>query len=62
MLGRRGIGVDLSQDYCRLAEWRASDPKERARAAGLDPDAVSAIKPELPGQVDMLDLFDEVAS
>lgn len=50
MLGRRGIGVDLSADYCRLAQWRSQDPKERARAAGLDPDAVAAIKPEVPGQ------------
>jgi DNA modification methylase len=47
MLGRRGISVDLSWNYQRrIATWRASDPKERARAAGLDPDAVSAIKPE----------------
>jgi hypothetical protein len=22
----------MSQDYCRLAEWRTSDPKELARA------------------------------
>jgi hypothetical protein len=62
MLGRRGISVDLSADYCRLAEWRAADPKERARAAGLDPDAVSAIKMELPGQESLLDLFDGEAS
>jgi DNA modification methylase len=31
-LGRHGISVDMSQDYCRLAEWRTSDPKELARA------------------------------
>jgi DNA modification methylase len=30
-LGRRGISVDLSADYCRLAEWRTSDPKEYAK-------------------------------
>lgn len=53
MLGRRGVGVDMSADYCRLAQWRASDPKERARAAGLDPDAVSKIHSEIPGQVDL---------
>lgn len=62
MLGRRGIGVDLSADYCRLAQWRAADPKERARAAGLDPDAVAAIKPQLEGQVDMFDLLGGEAS
>lgn len=43
MLGRRGISVDASADYCRLAEWRCNDPKERARAAGLDADAVALI-------------------
>lgn len=59
MLGRRGIGVELNPDYVRLAEWRASDPKERARAAGLDPDAVAAIRPELPGQANLLDLLDD---
>lgn len=31
-LGRIGISVDLSWDYCRLAEWRANSPKQRARA------------------------------
>jgi site-specific DNA-methyltransferase (cytosine-N4-specific) len=36
MLGRTGISVDLSADYGRLAAWRCSDPKERARAAGAD--------------------------
>src|SRR5690606_33423236 len=32
-LGRHGISVDMSADYCRLAEWRTSDPKQRAKAA-----------------------------
>jgi DNA modification methylase len=31
-LGRTGIGVDRSADYCRLAAWRTTDPGERARA------------------------------
>jgi site-specific DNA-methyltransferase (cytosine-N4-specific) len=53
MLGRHGISVDLSADYCRLAEWRAADPKERARAAGLDPDDVAKVKQQLPGQFDL---------
>lgn len=35
MLGRHGISVDMSADYCRLARWRTTDPKERARAAQL---------------------------
>lgn len=33
VLGRHGIGVDMSADYCRLAKWRTTDPKQRARAA-----------------------------
>lgn len=53
MLGRRGVGVDMSADYNRLARWRCADPKERARAAGLDPDAVSKIHQEAPGQGDL---------
>ena len=36
MLGRRGIGVDMSSDYCRLAEWRVNDPGEMARAAQVE--------------------------
>jgi DNA modification methylase len=33
MHGREGISVDASADYCRLAEWRAGDPRQRAKAA-----------------------------
>jgi DNA modification methylase len=32
-LGRTGISVDLSRDYCRLAEWRVNDPQQLAKAA-----------------------------
>ena len=35
VLGRAGIGVERSQDYCRLAQWRTADPAERARALGV---------------------------
>lgn len=35
-LGRHGISVDMSGDYCRLAAWRTSDPKQRAKAARRD--------------------------
>ncbi|WP_162834259.1 DNA-methyltransferase [Amycolatopsis circi] len=48
MLGRRGLSVDLSADYCRLATWRANDPKERARAAGTDPTKVTVPQPDQP--------------
>lgn len=32
VLGRTGISVDMSADYCRLAQWRTADPGERAAA------------------------------
>lgn len=32
VLGRHGITVDLSADYCRLAEWRVNDPKQIEKA------------------------------
>ena len=35
VLGRVGITVDRSADYCRIAQWRTQDPGERARALGL---------------------------
>ena len=34
-LGRHGISNDLSADYCRLARWRTSDPKQRDKAASV---------------------------
>lgn len=52
-LGRRGVSVDYSSDYCRLAAWRTSDPGQRAKAM-----QVEAPKTELPGQAD---LFGDVA-
>lgn len=36
-LGRHGIGIDLSADYLRLAEWRCNDPKLRAKVLGTTP-------------------------
>jgi DNA modification methylase len=32
-LGRHGISVDMSADYCRLATWRTTDPAQLAKAA-----------------------------
>ena len=32
-LGRHGISNDMSADYCRLAGWRTTDPKQLAKAA-----------------------------
>lgn len=47
-LGRDGISVDMSADYCRLAEWRTNDPGELARAMQVE-------KPpqQMPDQLDM---------
>lgn len=57
VLGRHGISVDMSADYCRLAAWRTADPGERARALQVEkPPAV------LDGQMDLLDLIGEAAS
>lgn len=48
VLGRTGVSVDLSADYCRLARWRTSDPGERARALGVRrPPPVPAGQPSL---------------
>jgi hypothetical protein len=48
----RTAHVDLSADYCRLAQWRVTDPGELAAALEVE-------KP--PKQVDdQLDLFAEV--
>lgn len=49
-LGRTGISVDMSADYCRLAQWRTTDPGELARAMRVDkPEPVAA------GQMSLLD-------
>lgn len=49
-LGRTGITVDRSADYCRIAQWRTSDPAERARALG-----VAKPPPVMTGQGSLLD-------
>jgi DNA modification methylase len=52
-LGRRGISVDMSADYCRLATWRTNDPGELAKAMRVE-------KP--PKQLDgQADLFEAIA-
>ena len=52
-LGRHGIGIDLSADYLRLADWRCNDPVLRAKVLRVErPKAVP------DGQ---LDIFGEVA-
>ena len=51
-LGRHGISNDMSADYCRLAGWRTSDPKQLAKAARRE------FKPaaeQTDGQLDLLE-------
>ena len=50
VLGRDAIHVDLSADYCRLAEWRTTDTGERARAMQVEKPA-----PVIDGQMDLLE-------
>lgn len=58
MAGRTGISVDASWDYTDvIARWRVNDPKERARAAGLDPDAVARVTSVDDRQGSLLDLL-----
>lgn len=51
-LGRHGVSVDLSTDYCRLAQWRTTDPAELARAL-----EVEKPPPVIDGQDDLLGLL-----
>jgi DNA modification methylase len=53
-LGRHGIGIDLSKDYLRLAEWRCSSDyraRTKVRTRSGIPDPV----PAAPGQLDLFD-------
>jgi hypothetical protein len=56
-LGRHGISVDMSADYCRLAAWRTTDPGQLAAALEVE-------KPpaQVNGQGSLLDLFGEVVA
>lgn len=46
-LGRHGISVDMSADYLRIAQWRTTDPRQRARAAQR---AYTPPQPQIEGQ------------
>ena len=51
-LGRHGISVDMSADYCRLAGWRTSDPKQQAKAARRE---YQPPREQTEGQLDLLE-------
>lgn len=55
LYGRHGVSVDRSADYCRIAAWRTTDPRERAR--GLEMPA----PPLIPAAQDAL-FGDEVTA
>lgn len=56
-LGRRGISVDRSADYLRIARWRTTDPGQRAKALGVAKPAE-----QLKGQGDLLELVGTATS
>jgi len=51
-LGRHGISNDMSADYCRLAGWRTTDPKQQAKAARRE---YVAPREQAEGQLDLLE-------
>jgi DNA modification methylase len=52
-LGRHGISIDMSADYCRLAQWRTNDRDQLAKVLGIAKVG--------PADDDQLDLFGETA-
>lgn len=56
VLGRRGVSVDMSADYCRLAAWRTTDPGQRAAALQVEKPTA-----QLAGQGSLLDLMEAPA-
>lgn len=51
-LGCHGISVDMSADYCRLAEWRTNDPSQLAKVLDVEK------PPEVAkNQTDLFDLL-----
>ena len=54
VLGRHGVSVDMSADYCRLATWRTTDPDQIARAMQVDKPAR-----QVDGQADLFDHLEE---
>lgn len=61
VLGRTGISIDMSADYCRVAAWRTADDKQRARAAGVKPRPVPRRRAVEPAPFDQSVLFDAPA-
>jgi len=52
-LGRHGISVDMSADYCRLAKWRSNDRDQLAKVLG-----VAKAEPVASDEQSLLDLLE----
>lgn len=57
VLGRHGISVDMSADYCRLAEWRTTDPDQVAAAM-----RVAKPPKQVTGQGSLFDELEEATA
>ena len=55
-LGRQGISVDMSADYCRLAGWRVNDRDQLAKVLG-----VAKVDPVHPDETSLFDLLHPTA-
>jgi DNA modification methylase len=56
-LGRTGISVDMSADYCRLAEWRTNDRNQLAKVLGIE-----KAEPPADDEQSLLDLIEGPAA
>lgn len=56
-LGRRGLSMDMSADYCSLAAWRTTDPGQVAKAM-----QVRKPKPQVDGQGSLLEMLGDGAA
>jgi DNA modification methylase len=55
-LGRHGISVDMSADYCRLAQWRTNDRDQLAKVLGI-----AKAEPVAEDEQSLLELLEEGA-
>lgn len=60
-LGRHGISVDMSADYCRLARWRVQDRDELAAVRGIARTGHADSRRPTSQQASLLDLLEGAA-
>ena len=61
-LGRTGIGVDMSADYCRLAEWRTNGPGYDLIERKIHERTYGTTKKKRTPKPDQPDLFGDTAA